>query len=64
MHNGNNFGRPCAKISRKIYEENVKNNGISQNKRKKIEPFIEINKKENSRLFEHKAYSSADILLI
>ena len=43
---------------------------VSQSRRKKIETLMKISKgkekqeKENSRLFEHKAFSSTSILLI
>lgn len=64
-----NFGRPHANLSRKISQEKCETTAFSQNERKKFkrcEKSVKANKnreEENSRLFEHIAYSSIGILL-
>lgn len=46
MRKGINPGRPRPNFPRKISEENLKNNAVSQDKWKKIEKFIEICKRK------------------
>ena len=56
-------------LSRVKLKKNTRNNTVSQDRRKKIETFRgillkESRGRENSNVFEHKAYSSTGILLI
>ena len=69
MHERINFRRPLATFPRKIKKKHTRNNTVSQDRRKKIETFRgillkESRGRENSKVFEHKAYSSTGILLI
>ena len=70
MHERINFRQPLATFPRKIIkktQETTLSHKIGERKLKLSEEFvkgIESRGRENSKLFEHKAYSSTGILLI